>query len=277
MYGTSPGDVAGAAIGAGTLAWVSVSLLLAAFEAGHERAALLAGMAGEPPADGTRAIIVGPIEPLGPCLLAPLSGRECVAYTFEIYERRSSPGFKSGATKVVYCDGIAIAPSAVATAAGTFALLAVPELDCNDTEPDRVTAATRAAELLRTIPYVPPPPPFTRPAIERQWNDDAGAFRRERRHVEGAVDLEVCRMSERIIERGACVSVFGQYSASRRAIVPDQNDWSKITRIMKGDPDAIARQLGASVRRRLIGAFLFAAAAAGVATIYVAYLRVPAV
>jgi hypothetical protein len=266
-YGTRPSDAIGVSIFAGPFGWLAVNLLMAAVKAWRERAALRAGVAGTPPVDGTQTILVGHIEPVGTTLRAPLSGRECVAYTFEIYEMRLVGKSRS---KVVYCDGIALTPSMIITRAGSFRLLAVPELDCDETDLNRETALARAAEQMRTITFEPPPAPFSRPAIEQQWNDDDGAYRRERRHVQDEVDLAKCKLSERHLERGARVCVFGQYSASKRAIVTDPHDWSKITRVMKGDADAIVTQLGASIVRRLLGALVCAGAATGLVAAFVA-------
>ena len=112
--------------------------------------------------------------------------------------------------------------------------------------------------------------PFSRPSIADQWNDDDGAYRREGRRVEGDVKLADCKMTEHHLERGARVCVFGQFSESKRAIVANPNNWSKITRVMKGDPDAIARQLRRSVVRRTVGALIFGGIAAGVIAAFVA-------
>lgn len=268
-YGTSPSDMIGVSIFGGLFAWIALNLLLAAVKAWRERAALRAGIAGTPPADGRRAILVGQIEPLGATLRAPLSGHECVAYTFEIYGMRLVGRSHS---KVVYCDGLALAPSLIVTRAGSFRLLAVPELECDEADLDRDAALTRASELMRTTAFVPPPKPFTRPAIEQQWNDDDGAFQRVSRRVDDHVDLTRCKMTERRLERGARVCVFGEYSAAKRAIVGDPNDWSKMTRVLKGEPDAFVAQLGASVVRRLLGTVVCGGAAAGVIAAFVSSL-----
>jgi hypothetical protein len=121
----------------------------------------------------------------------------------------------------------------------------------------------RADSIMRSTLDQPAPIPLSRPAIEQQWNDTDGEFRSERRHVEHDVDLDACRLSERILERGAPVCVFGEYSTVKHAIIADPSDWSKITRVMKGNGEAIVGQLRASFVRRAIGALAFAALAAG--------------
>lgn len=266
-YGIEPQDAIGALIFAGVFSWVSASLLISAVTAFRERAALRASTGGGTPPDGRRTILAGYLEPTGPPLRAPLSGRDCVAYTFEIYEMKR---VGKSTSKVVYADGIALTPTTIVTRGGSYRLLAVPELDCPEADLDRTTAEPHAGALMSALPFTPPPAPFSkRPSIEAQWNDDDGAYSRVTRHVEGSIDLTQCRLTERHLERGARVCVFGHYSAARRAIVADPADWSKITRVMKGDPDAIAGQLSASVVHRLIGSALSAAAAAGVLAAFV--------
>lgn len=268
-YGVEPRDAIGVSIAAGLLAWLSINLVMSAGTAWRNRSAIRRGMAGVLPGEGP-ATIVGVIQSTGPPLRAPLSDTPCVAYTFEVYDSRKRTSGK-GPTKVVYCDGVALTPSTILTPAGSVRLLAVPELECQDTKLNLESARKRATEYARSIPFQANPPAFGRPEIEKRWNDDDGSYRVERRHIDGEVDLTYWRMSERCIETGARVCVFGHYSEAQRAIVPVRTDWSKQTRILKGDADRVARQLGASVIRRVLGAVLFAGLAAGVVAAFVAH------
>jgi hypothetical protein len=149
-------------------------------------------------------------------------------------------------------------------------LLAVPDLDCDETYVPRETALRLAADYIRSTTFETPAKPLARPVLERQWSDDDGTYRSETRRTADEVDLAACTLSQRQIERGARVCVFGPYSASKRAIVADPNDWSKITRITKGDPDVVVRQLRSSVARRIAGALLCGGAAAGLIAAFVA-------
>ena len=266
--GVAPVKTIGVSIGAGFFAWIAMALFVAAIRAARERRALRTGMAGVPPVDGRRAIIVGTIDALGAVLRAPLSDRECVAYTFELFKYQGSGKRR---TRVTFAEGIALAPSAIVTQSGTYRLLAVPELDCQPSDLDSGTALPRAAELMRTVPCVPLVP-FARPSVEARWSDDDGEYRRELRRFESPELPDEVQMTERVIERGARVCVFGAYSAERRAIVADRHDWSRIVRVMKGDPDAIVRQLGASVVRRSIGTIVFGAIAAALVAMFVSSL-----
>ena len=257
-------DTIGVSLLGGFFLWVSASLLLSAATAWRDRSAIAGGLAGVEPTDGRRTILSGRIEPLGPALRAPFSGRECVAYTFEIYAMVSG---HRRPTRVVYYDGVALTPSTIVTRAGSFRLLAVPELDCDESPLDSASKS-RAAEFVRTAAFEVPTPPFTRPSVEAQWSDDDGEYRRLRNSVE-CDDLEKCQLSERALERGAPVCVFGHYSAAKRAIVADPSDWSKITRVMKGDADSIVKQLGSSVMWRGLWAVVTAALGLGAVAAFV--------
>ncbi len=268
-YGVRFADAIGIALLAGFLAWIAVSLLFSAAKALRERAAMIAGMGGAAPVDGRQTYAVGFIQPLGPPLTAPLSGRPCVAYTFEVWDW---VGQGRRRTKTSYVDGVAVTPSVIVTTTGSVRLLAGPELDLEEDELDRAESLRHAAELMRTTPFEPPPPAFTRPSIEQRWSDTDGEYRRHTRRIEQDVNLTTSRMSERHLAPNTRVCVVGPWSASQRAIIANPNDWSQITRILKGDPEAIASQLRASSIRRVIGAIIFASASAGALYIYVSSL-----
>jgi hypothetical protein len=186
VYGAPPGDTVGVAIFAGFFAWMTANMLTVAVGAWRERSALRAGLAGAAPVDGRHTVLVGRIEAVGPPLLAPFSGTPCVAYSFEVLQMR----VRAGRThKAVYDDGISVTASVILTDAGSFRLLAVPDLDSSETSVSRDAALRLAADHLRTIPFEAAPPPFSRPAIERQWSDDDGSFRRETRHAASAAGL----------------------------------------------------------------------------------------
>jgi hypothetical protein len=69
------------------------------------------------PRDGRRTILAGYLEPTGPVLRGPLSGRERVAYTFEIYEMKR---VGKSTSKLVYADGIALTPTMIVTRTDRF-------------------------------------------------------------------------------------------------------------------------------------------------------------
>lgn len=76
-----------------------------------------------------------------------------------------------------------------------------------------------------------------------------------------------CQFQENLIRRGDRVYVVGLFSESRGGIVPDPN-WAKETRIMKGDGEAILRQLGSRIVRYAVGGVVSLAASAGIIALF---------
>src|SRR5512141_486221 len=68
----------------GTVAAMLLGAAIGLFTGGNDRAALKRARAGEPMKDGRLEAVSGPIRPLGPPLEAPLTGRSCVAYEYDV-------------------------------------------------------------------------------------------------------------------------------------------------------------------------------------------------
>lgn len=254
-------DVIGVSVLVGLLIWIAGSVLLSVFSAWREKRALADSIAGKAPRDGERTILVGHLEVIGKPLEAPLSGGKCVAYWFEVWEMRGSGKTRS---KAVYLDGLALTPTRIVTNAGIFKLLAVPQLDCDSARLERSAAAVRATALWQRTPYSEPLKPFSgRPSAAEEWNDTDGDYQRIVRRTDAAIDLAHCTYDERMLAPGDRVCVFGKYSEAQRAIVPDTHDWSKITRVMKGEASDVVRQLGRRIVRRLLVVLISLALAGG--------------
>jgi hypothetical protein len=257
-YGLPPRKTAGVALGAGFLALVSLALFVAALRTMRERASVRASLAGEPPVDGRRTAFVGTIDAAGESLRSPLSGKECLAWKYQISR---FTGTSRRRVQSVYYEGIALVPSILSTRSGRFRLLAVPEFEFAPEHLDAGRAAHNAAEHVRTAVFEE-----ARRTLEKQWTDDDGAYRSETRNFPAEATpppLEECQFREDLIPRRENVYVFGLYSEARGGIVPHKN-WAKTTRIMRGDGDSILRQLGRRVRGYVIGAVLAAGAAVAV-------------
>lgn len=247
-HGLAPGKVFGAALFAAVFAWIGLGFLVSIRKPVRERAALARCLAGRRPVDGTWTGIAGTIEPAGDLLRSPLTGTECLAYRYEIY---LYVGQGRRRTRAVYFEGVALVPSVISTPAGSFRLLAVPEFDFGreDIEPKR--ALFNWSEHLKTASFETPE--AARKTLAKQWTDDDGAYRSEKRYpTEGEVPLEECKFHEDLIRKGDQVYAVGRFSEARGGIVPHPN-WANITRIMKGDPDSILRQIRARIVRYAIG------------------------
>jgi hypothetical protein len=242
----------------GLAAVIGAGLLLGISKPVRDRAALAACLAGKRPADGARAGLAGTIDAIGEPLRAPFSGKECVAWSYEIWEMKATG---SRSSKVVYFEGLALTPSAIATPAGAFRLLAVPTLDLASEGFLPSEALARFKEHVKTASFETTKP---RGTLAQMWSDDDGSYRREVRAESVAdVPLELCRFTEGVVGRGERVYVIGRYSESRGGIVPDPN-WAKDTRLMKGDPAEILRQLRGRIVRYAIGGVVFLGVSAAI-------------
>ena len=114
----------GAALLAGSFGWIAVACLSVAIRSLRERSAIRRGMSEAPPQDGP-TVLIGHIDTTRP-FSSPFDGRECVAYTYQIWRE-----VKVGRTmsRVVLYRGVGLAPSQIATRAGAFRLLAVPTIE----------------------------------------------------------------------------------------------------------------------------------------------------
>lgn len=87
-----------------------------------------------------------------------------------------------------------------------------------------------------------------------------------------AAPLTVSTFQEDLVRSGDRVYAVGLFSESRGGLVPHPN-WAKETRIMKGDPDSVLRQLKGRIVRYLMGGTLSLAAAAGILAAFLSNAR----
>lgn len=245
--------------GTGFLAWVGLTLIFGILELLRERSSIRACLSGKRPVDGERTGIVGTIDAPGPRLRAPLSGAECLAYKYTI-----SKLVKSGKTSslVPFVEGLALVPSVITTPSGSYRLLAVPTIEAGGVEFSRETAISNARELLRTAKFAPTGT-AARGTLEKQWTDDDGAYQIDRNHTTAEFDLGECRFQEDILRPGEKVYAYGLFSEQRGGLVPHPN-WSKDTKILRGDGGEVVRKLGRKIRNYVVGGVLFCGIAAGI-------------
>jgi hypothetical protein len=257
-YGRPPSQTVGPSLLIGSIAWVAFLQCLAAAQASRQRHALSGGMAGVPPRDGRQAVLVGQIQALGATILTPFDGVPCVAYHYEITEH---VGSGKQARLVTHYKGVALAPCAVVTPAGTYRLLAVPEIDGAIPEGTRERMLARAADYIQATTFTKRS--TSARELEERWSDADGAYRSDVSSVDGGtVDLANCRLIQQHVPRGAEVCAFGLYSETRGGIVANPN-WGKPTRLVVGSADQAARLLASSVRTRLVVGLIVGAGAAG--------------
>ncbi len=264
QLGADPNSVAVPAVAAGLLATLSISSAWYALDMLRDRGRIRDAIAGQAPVDGKWAGFSGTIRSASP-IPSPISGKSAVAFKYSISRR---VGSGKSAHTLTYYEGAALASPRISTSVGTFKLLAVPLFDMATTDVDRNEAVRNArAYIAATTFETNATPKEDRQTAEKEWTDDDGFFRRDKHGADDA-DLALCQLNEQMIAQGAAVCVLGLYSQAKGGIIPDPN-WAHQTRIILGDGEAGLVQLGKSARRYFIGAFVFAAMAAGIAWAYI--------
>jgi hypothetical protein len=256
-------DSLGVSAFAGLLAWVAANLLWGSLQRWRERGALATGIAGVRPADG-RAILVGTLEARGAALEAPLDGAPCLAYSYEVREDRGS-----GRQRVIYIHfkGVALAPSMVVTASGSYPLLAVADLEDADTGSGTPSEEVEAFRRYAARTTFTGRDAAAQELIER-WTDADGAYRSDIAYsLLDQVDFSRCALSQQYVRPGARVTIVGTFSSAKGGIVP--SGWQAGPRIMVGDPARVMTALGTTARNRLILGLLAATAASGLVAAFV--------
>jgi hypothetical protein len=251
---------------AGLVGYVALSLLHAAWQAWRERAAIISGRAGAPPADGKRVVLVGSIEALGPLLRAPLDNAACIAYDYKITEDRGS-----GRRRMIltHFRGTRLTPCEIVTRSGRHRLLTVPDLQ---TSPPAGPSAGHIAAFERYAHGTTFSGADTA-AKEwvARWTDDDGAYRSDVSYAPlASIDLTRCMLAQQQVRAGAMVCAIGWYSKARGGLVPSPT-WSGNPRLIEEDVNALVQTLNASARKRLLLGTAAALASSGLVAAFVSY------
>lgn len=255
-----------AAVICGLCVVVAIGYALGIGLAYRERKLLLDAIAGTPPPDGKWAAVSGTIHSMA-SLAAPISGKDSVAYEYKIY-RDEQHGRNS--SQVTYFEGKALAPSTIATRHGRVRLLAVPAFtDIPNEELGWTESVQQAKEYVaRTEFELVETGRKRRSKLEDEWTDDDGQYRVDRRHRAQDLDLaDDFRFEEKRIGQGDQVCAFGLYSRQRGGLIPHPN-WSKHTRVMRGDVSSVAAQLRSRMIKYFIAVLVFSAIAYAIVRFY---------
>jgi hypothetical protein len=263
-HNAAPIDTLGIAAMAGLIGWVGLGLLKAAYGTWRERRTVAGGIAGVRPVDGRGAVLIGRIQPQGVPLTAPLDGAACVTYTYEVTQETGGRG-RSIAT---HFKGVALTPSTILTASGSYRLLAVPDLveadEAAGSPSDHITAFER---YVRATSFTGRDT-AARELLDR-WTDADGAYRSDIAYaVLDHVTLAKCRLEQRHVRPGAPVAVFGTFSADKGGIVPTTGLGGN-PRLVQGDVQRLVAVLGSTARTRLVLGMLAAAGCYGLVATFV--------
>jgi hypothetical protein len=247
------------AVVTGLLAAMAALLLHGVYTSIRERKMLLAATGGAPPRDGEWIAVSGEIRSLAP-VRGPLSGEPVVAYEYQITREVQMGGSRS---IVPYFEGKALSASTITTPYGAVRVLAVPRFEMEPAGLDRASAIANARAYIRATTFEPRETAKQRSdALAREWTDDDGVFRIDKKIFGAEVDLEEgFQFEERQVRQGERVCAFGVYSEERRGIVPDQK-WGRHSRIGRGGAEEMAAALRGRMMRYSTGSLFLAGAAA---------------
>jgi hypothetical protein len=246
----------------GLLATMALLIAHSALEAAKERRMLMRSCEGVRPGDGEWVAACGAIHSSAP-MASPITAEKVVAYEYSI-SRDQRVGGRS--TLMTYFDGKALAASTISTPAGEVRLLAVPALEVGPAHVETSRAVANAREYLRHAVFEQRDSARQRTsALEREWTDDDGVFRIDRKYSNVDVELsDDFRFEERHLKPGDIVCAFGVYSVQRGGLVPDTR-WGRRSRITRGSAADAARDLRGRSIRYAIGSLILGAAAIGIA------------
>ena len=266
----SPGDALLAGFGAiGLLLFLS-SLKRVVFGEG-DVAAFERAERGLPLEDGKREAVWGPIAPLGGLLVAPCSGRSCVAYEYDAKnpatagsDGESSPGGSS-------LSGLALAPSMIRSDRGDVRLLGFNLLA---KFPPR--SFTRDEEAMARMRDFAARSEFTQSGLasigsllsqmDEVMADDDGSVRKDWRFCKPEeVDLASCTLEEKAITPGTTVTAVGIWDASRGGLVPKHGNSMSAVTLAPGGGAAMVE----AAKKRPWGLLVFSVLWAGFAHVFI--------
>lgn len=264
------------------LSWLAIGAITNAWTALRERAQVNRARWGLPLKDGQRAAVTGTIQPVGEPLTAPFSWEPCVLYEYELTQQvQTRSNNRTQTSEMPAYTGVAMTPCAIQTAQGPVRLRGFPILDrfskqyFNDdatlrrardylehVEPQDATGLKILSALMRLKHLLTAADEEVR-FDWRNTNDPVDQLLRgrpqRRKSAAGSDDVDLVPgggLSETRVKVGQAVVAMGLYNAAEQAIVPSVGRHGVMVQLIPGDADKIAAELGASMRRRLVGGSL---------------------
>lgn len=212
------------------------------------RSALLRRVSsGEPPAEDGPVLATGRARPLGGALRAPISGVECVAYAYRMYDRASQSGHERRRRLIPVYWGYASRPFRVDTDARALRVLAVPRLADAARRclaPEDVERARRHVAAARFEDVRGGLVGALGTALElgsETFDDEDGESLRDWRTAGTDRDPASLFLEEAVVPVDSRVSVAGRWSAERQAIVPGPGGSAPgAVTVVTGGPERLA-------------------------------------
>ena len=237
------------AVVGGLLGVGGVSLAWTLVVRSRERRALARAVAGRPLEDGRFGAAAGTIRPSGlRALTAPFSGRESLAYEYDVYRwKRTGSGRSASRDQEFAYYGYGLVPCAIRTPLAEVRLLGMPQLDdLAPQEPSGGEARQRAAEWFASTAFEEVPRGAVRAAFREAMariTDETSEVRRDVRIGQPLNDATGWTLAERVIAPGEQVCVVGHFDATQGGLVPPPLGSGLTLRVLRGEPAAVARRL----------------------------------
>lgn len=215
------GALFGAAVTA-SLVWFGLVMMNGARSAMRDLEAREHFLRGERPRDGEFAAVIGEIRPTFEPLHAPLSGRECVAYRYDVGQNYI---------------GFAVARCAIHSAHGTLTLGSFPSCTGFDSQPGDAQEYVDATSFqdLSTVMDIA--------KYTSNLHKQPTPLRIDWRMGAAPATVRGIESEETIVASGATVTAYGRYVASRNELVSDAKlDLRMVAGAEKGlPPGALSR------------------------------------
>lgn len=191
------------------------------------RGALVARAAsGEPPAGGGPMLARGTVRADGPTLRAPLSGTECVAYQYRLYERSKVAigGERERRTTVIWL-GYASTPFVIETTRRVVRVGAMPDLvdePRRGKSEDDISRARAYVQQTRFDDVSALDLASVARTMLRETHGEGGVALRRDWHRAGATpDPATLHFEEHVLPVGAEVAAAGHWSPDRQALIAE--------------------------------------------------------
>lgn len=211
---------------------------------------------------GRRTLVAGVVQPLGPLLTAPFSGKECVGY----YYVATHPGTGRNSPTWTDYEGYALAPFVIRSRLGDARPL--PEASKGFLERLPKTsfhAEARAVEYLEQADFGEKTTSILGDiSHKRSVVNGPGDFRCDLSIGEPPRDPRTCTLEEAILRPHEQVHAIGVYSEAARELLPDPDNLNWPLRVEPGDERALTKK----IRRYYTCAAVCVMLAAAVASIY---------
>ena len=222
---------------AGGAALPAFGLLFSSGKRWRELGTMRAGTQGKPPVDGSKVVLVGVIQATGPLLTAPLDRTPCVTYAYDIKVYRGS-----GKWRMLHkvARGVALTPSVIATPAGRFKLLVVPDLRATATSASQMQCIDNFVTYAGRTSFIEAK--SSAQELSDRWSDDDGAYRSDVAFepLIGA-NTHGWIVQQQHVAPGAQVCVIGRFNRERGGVVPSPDNTPM--RLFVGNAAVVAADL----------------------------------